>query len=159
MEAHSFIGNNGEISSRRSRNERSEYNIPIEMRLLDEPNNPHSTRASSVTTLTRHSDVYNTDIEPIVDRASRQRHSRYSPLALHLISLLGFVAIITTLAVSLGILYSQSERHQGMATADESWHYVFKYGPTAGALHILQNRRAELSCQQSLLSLPPSGAK
>lgn len=159
MEADSFLGNNGEISSQKSRNERSEYNTPIEMRLLDEPKNPHFTKASSITTLTRHSDVYNTNTEPIVDRASRQRHSRYSPLALHPISLIGFVAIFTTLAVSLGILYGQSERHQGMATADESWHYIFKYGPTAGRLHIIQNRRAELSGQQYLLSLPPSGTK
>ena len=46
--------------------------------------------------------------------------------------LLGFIAFFLAVLVTLEIIYQVSEQRQGLAMTRESWHYLWKFGPTAG---------------------------
>ena len=37
--------------------------------------------------------------------------------------------------------YRYSQEHRGLNKNGQTWHYIFKYGPTAGTLHNLSNKR------------------
>jgi hypothetical protein len=93
----------------------------------DEASDALSTEPSSISTF-RKSDV-DADMKPVL--ASRIRQG-FQHLALRPVFLIGFAAIFVISAVVLGGLYAWSGGNHGLATTDENWHYIFKYGPTAG---------------------------
>jgi hypothetical protein len=60
----------------------------------------------------------------------------WTPFFLSKLAFVGFGFSFVALAAVLGVLYAYSERNQGLATTDESMHYLWTYGPTAGELKI-----------------------
>jgi hypothetical protein len=53
------------------------------------------------------------------------------PWTLRKVPLLGFIALLIVLVVVLEVLYSMSNKFQGLATSGEDVYYLWKYGPTA----------------------------
>jgi hypothetical protein len=98
---------------------------PVEPR--DGASDALSTEPSSMGTF-RKSDV-DADMKPVLVSRIRQG---FQHLALRPVFLIGFAAIFVILAVVLGGLYAWSGGNHGLATTDENWHHIFKYGPTAG---------------------------
>ena len=56
--------------------------------------------------------------------------------------LLAFVAGYSLLAALLAGLYSFSQKHQGLTKHGERWHYISKYGPTAGRFYLIFNEES-----------------
>jgi hypothetical protein len=71
------------------------------------------------------------------DGAVREKlndEASWIPAALRRRSLLAFIAAYTVLILVLAVLFSYSNQHDGLATSDEKFHYLWTYGPTAGRL-------------------------
>jgi hypothetical protein len=69
-----------------------------------------------------------------VVREKLNDEASWIPAALRRRSLLAFIAAYTVLIVVLAVLFSYSNQHDGLATSDEKFHYLWTYGPTAGRL-------------------------
>ena len=46
--------------------------------------------------------------------------------------LLGFISFFLAVLGSIEVIYQVSEKRHGLASTRESWHYLWKFGPTAG---------------------------
>ena len=46
--------------------------------------------------------------------------------------LLGFIAFFLVALVSIEVIFQLSEQRQGLVATRDSWHYLWKFGPTAG---------------------------
>jgi hypothetical protein len=58
-------------------------------------------------------------------------HTGWQPLFLRQLVLLAFALLFLLLFVSLQIIWSWSQGHQGIATSNDSKHYLWTFGPTA----------------------------
>jgi hypothetical protein len=67
-----------------------------------------------------------------VVREKLDDEASWIPAALRRRSLLAFIAAYTALIVVLAVLFSYSNQHDGLASSDEKFHYLWTYGPTAG---------------------------
>ena len=59
----------------------------------------------------------------------------WTPFPLRQHVLLGFISVFASLLTALAVLFSYSQSHQGLSTADERLYYLWTYGPTAGTRH------------------------
>ena len=55
----------------------------------------------------------------------------YTPFWLRKVVLLAFTIVMFVLIVVLGALFGISQRNQGLSTASQKYHLLWKYGPTA----------------------------
>ncbi|KAK2764457.1 hypothetical protein FQN54_009152 [Arachnomyces sp. PD_36] len=55
----------------------------------------------------------------------------WQPFCLQKLPLAGFAALLLALVAALQVMDSYAESHQGLATANQSFHYLWTYGPTA----------------------------
>ncbi|EKG21802.1 hypothetical protein MPH_00721 [Macrophomina phaseolina MS6] len=55
----------------------------------------------------------------------------WSPFFLRKIFLFALIVLFMVIGITLGVLFSQSSRHNGLSTAKESYYYLWTYGPTA----------------------------
>lgn len=62
------------------------------------------------------------------------------PWTLRKVPLLGFIISLIVLVVVLEVLYSMSNKYQGLATTGEDIHYLWKYGPTVSK-SVLDDRK------------------
>lgn len=66
------------------------------------------------------------------ERLHRPIHAGWTPKYLHRTTFIVFAIIFTSILIALTVLYSYSQRNQGVSTADPNLHYLWTYGPTAG---------------------------
>lgn len=58
-------------------------------------------------------------------------HTGWQPVFMKPLVLLAFAALFLLFFVSLQVIWSWSQGHQGIATSDDSKHYLWTFGPTA----------------------------
>ena len=73
---------------------------------------------------------------PLLQLTAIRPEARYGwrPSELTPVFQLTFAAASIILAACLAGLYRISSTHQGLTKERQQWHYLFKYGPTAGRL-------------------------
>lgn len=71
---------------------------------------------------------------PMEENGATRQHAAltWRPSYLRRRVLLSFMAILLAVLCSIEAIYQVSEKRQGIAATRESWHYLWKYGPTAG---------------------------
>jgi hypothetical protein len=67
-----------------------------------------------------------------VVREKLNDEASWFPAALRRRSLLAFIAAYAVLILVLAVLFGYSNQHDGLASSDEKYHYLWTYGPTAG---------------------------
>ena len=82
-----------------------------------------------------------------------QRTELWTPFFLSKLALVEFGFSFVAVAVVLSLLYAYSVRNQGLATTDESMHYLWTYGPTAGEIGIYLTRRHKCYFMSLVLTL------
>lgn len=70
--------------------------------------------------------------EVLTDEASTSGEPTWMPFYLRRVFLLGFAVVFILMIVALEVLYFFSVRDGGLATVEESLHYLWTYGPTFG---------------------------
>lgn len=65
------------------------------------------------------------------ERAHQTIDTRWTPLYLRRIMFIVFIIVFVAILTALAVLFSYSERNQGMSTANPTLHYLWTYGPTA----------------------------
>ncbi|KAB2569610.1 hypothetical protein BFW01_g12268 [Lasiodiplodia theobromae] len=68
--------------------------------------------------------------EVLTDEASTSGEPTWMPFYLRRVFLLGFAVVFILMIVALEVLYFFSVRDGGLATVEESLHYLWTYGPT-----------------------------
>ncbi|KAF9895107.1 hypothetical protein FE257_000009 [Aspergillus nanangensis] len=74
-----------------------------------------------------------TDKAPIINQLEEQNPTRslWTPFVLRRTSIGLFLVTFVACIITLAVLYVYSDRHHGLASTDESLHYLWTYGPTA----------------------------
>ena len=85
-----------------------------------------------------------------VTSLSPQSRRGWCPPYLRTSVLLAFVTAYLMLAVLLVGLYDYAQNHQGLTKYGQRWHYLFRYGPTAGRSHLVYNEKAVMLLSQRL---------
>ena len=85
-----------------------------------------------------------------VTSISPQSPRGWCPPYLRTSVLLAFVAAYLVLAVLLAGLDDFARKHQGLTKYGQHWHYLFKYGPTAGRSYLVYNEKGVMVLSQRL---------
>ena len=126
----------------------------------DHPSTPTTSHSQALPPPQTDPDPAAQQLDPAVSVASHERgeekHSSgtgtachgahlWTPVELHLITVMSFVALYGVLIVALLVMLVVDRRNLGLATSRFSLHYLWTYGPTLGECSILRMARANIS--------------
>lgn len=65
-------------------------------------------------------------------RGAKDRFQMWTPIILHPLVLIAFAILFAIFLAVTEVLYQYSNKHQGLSTIDQKYHYLWTYAPTAG---------------------------
>ncbi len=63
------------------------------------------------------------------------------PISLYRRTLLAFATVFLTAIIALAVLFNYSNKHNGLVSSNQSLHYLWTFGPTAGKFKIIFHKQ------------------